>query len=136
MRKLPDHVRAAYRGTLAAAEVHSALQRYDLMLLPTFDENYGHVIAEALAAGCPPLISDRTPWQHLELRGVGWDLPLENLEAFRQVIESCATESPDRRLTRSKAAVAWMTELDSEQERIEANADLFGLARGVSQAAP
>lgn len=127
MRALPDHVRATYRGTLAASEVHRTLRGYDLMLLPTFDENYGHAIAEALAAGCPPLISDRTPWRDLEARGVGWDLPLENLDAFREVIEACAAEPASLQLARAAAAVRWMNELDSDQERVEANARLFGL---------
>ncbi len=127
MRALPDHVRATYRGVLAGGEVHATLQRYDLLLLPSFDENYGHVIAEALAAGCPPLISDRTPWRGLELRGVGWDLPLDTPKAFREVIEACAAEAPSLRLARARAAVQWMAEVDSDQERIEANARLFGL---------
>jgi glycosyltransferase involved in cell wall biosynthesis len=127
MRALPDHIRAAYRGTLALSEVHETLAEYDVMLLPTFDENYGHVIAEALAAGCPPLISDQTPWQDLEARGVGWDLPLEDLDAFRAVLERLAAEPAAARAARAEAAVRWLGELDSDEDRIEANARLFGL---------
>jgi glycosyltransferase involved in cell wall biosynthesis len=127
MRALPDRIRATYRGTLAASEVHGALQGYDVMLLPTFDENYGHVIAEALAAGCPPLISDQTPWRDLEAKGVGWDLPLADPGAFRAVLEGVAAEAADTRAARSEASARWLVELDSDQARVEANARLFAL---------
>ena len=29
-------------------------------------KNYGHVIFEALAGGCIPIISDQTPWNDIE----------------------------------------------------------------------
>ena len=127
MRTLPSHIRATYRGILVAGEVHDTLHGYDLMLLPTFDENYGHAIAEALAAGCPPLISDRTPWRDLEPKGVGWDLPLDDTSAFREVVERVAAESPSVRAVRAAAAAQWMVEVDSDPRHIEANARLFGV---------
>jgi glycosyltransferase involved in cell wall biosynthesis len=132
MRSLPAHVQATYRGVLAGAEVHGTLARYDLMLLPTLNENYGHVIAEALAAGCPPLISDGTPWRDLERRGVGWDLPLEDLGAFRDVLDALASEPPEARAARAEAAMRWMVEVDADEERMKANARLFGLEERAS----
>jgi hypothetical protein len=46
------------------------LAEYDLFLFPTLGENYGHVISEALASGCPVVISDQTPWRNLEAEGI------------------------------------------------------------------
>ena len=48
------------------------------MILPTHGESFGHIIVEAWAAGCPVLISDRTPWRELREQGVGWDVPLDH----------------------------------------------------------
>lgn len=48
------------------------------MLLPTLGENFGHSIIEALSAGLPVIISNRTPWKNLIAEGVGADLPLED----------------------------------------------------------
>ncbi len=76
MADLPPHVTATYRGAVAGDSVGTVLSKYHVLLLPTHGENYGHVIAEALQAGCPVLISDRTPWRHLATAGVGADLPL------------------------------------------------------------
>jgi glycosyltransferase involved in cell wall biosynthesis len=43
-----------------------------LFLLPSHSENFGLVIAEALASGVPALVSDATPWPELNARQAGW----------------------------------------------------------------
>ncbi|MEO7859757.1 MAG: glycosyltransferase [Nitrospirales bacterium] len=91
MRSLPKNVVAHYRGVADHSEVNKILADYDLFFLPTRGENYGHVIAEAVSAGTPVLLSDQTPWRNLHDEGVGWDLPLENGEAaFLKAIEKAA----------------------------------------------
>jgi glycosyltransferase involved in cell wall biosynthesis len=45
--------------------------------MPTLNENFGYVFIEALAAGCPLLISDRTVWDDIESHNSGWRIPLE-----------------------------------------------------------
>lgn len=87
---LPSHVTAQYHGAVEPARIPAIMAEHDLFFLPTLGENYGHVIAEALAAGTPVLIADTTPWRGLEQLGVGWDLPLDSEEAFAERIELCA----------------------------------------------
>jgi glycosyltransferase involved in cell wall biosynthesis len=43
-----------------------------LFLLPSHSENFGLVIAEALAAGVPALVTDTTPWSGLAAHDCGW----------------------------------------------------------------
>jgi glycosyltransferase involved in cell wall biosynthesis len=43
-----------------------------LVVLPSRSENYGMVVAEALAAGTPVITSTATPWNSLDARGCGW----------------------------------------------------------------
>jgi glycosyltransferase involved in cell wall biosynthesis len=82
LAELPSNVRAEYRGPLRNEEVRRVLCDYDVLLFPTFGENFGHVILEALSAGCPVLTSDQTPWRHLTQCSAGWSFPLSNLDEF------------------------------------------------------
>jgi glycosyltransferase involved in cell wall biosynthesis len=44
----------------------------ELFILPTFSENFGLVIAEALACGIPVITTNATPWHAIEDQGCGW----------------------------------------------------------------
>lgn len=80
------NVKVRYRGEVAHEKLQALLHGYDVMLLPTLGENFGHSIIEALDAGLPVVISDRTPWRNLAQAGVGADLPLEDEAAFLSVL--------------------------------------------------
>jgi len=90
INKLPGNVQVHFAGPVPNEEVCPLIQQHHLFVLPTFGENFGHAIFEALAAGRPVLISDQTPWRHLEQQHAGWDLPLGDPRAFINTIESVA----------------------------------------------
>jgi glycosyltransferase involved in cell wall biosynthesis len=58
------------------------LRSADVMVLPTHSENFGIVVAEALAAGVPVITTTGTPWEDLKTHQCGWwiDLSVVNLE--------------------------------------------------------
>ena len=87
MQLCQPNVEVNYRGEVAYEKMHAVLQEYDLMLMPTLGENFGHSIIEALSAGLPVIISNRTPWKNLMDEGVGADLPLENESEFLRQLE-------------------------------------------------
>jgi len=53
-------------------EKWALLKNADLVVLPSFSENFGIVIAEALAAGTPVITSTGTPWKGIVSERCGW----------------------------------------------------------------
>ena len=49
----------------------------DLFVLPTYAENFGLVVAEALAQETPVITTRNAPWQGLEAEGCGWWIDLD-----------------------------------------------------------
>lgn len=86
---LPQNIKVRYCGVVEHDKVNEIFKNYHVLLLPTLGENFGHVILEALASGCPVIISNRTPWRNLETEGIGWDLPLEQVGLFKEALQRC-----------------------------------------------
>jgi glycosyltransferase involved in cell wall biosynthesis len=123
--ELPSNISVRYRGPLRPEQVEETLAEYDAFLFPTLGENYGHVIREALSAGLPVLISDRTPWRGLEAKGAGADLSLEDLGAFVERIREWAAFSPERFQGLRRAARALGDDPETGREALEANRRMF-----------
>ncbi|GAB4428659.1 MAG: hypothetical protein OHK0039_47200 [Bacteroidia bacterium] len=85
---LPPQATARLMGDVPAPELPDVLVQYHFAVLTTHGENFGHAIFEGLLAGRPVLISDRTPWRGLADRQLGWDLPLEDNDAFVAAVQT------------------------------------------------
>lgn len=64
--------RVVFSGPLYGEQKSQAYFGADLFVLPTHSENFGMVVAEALAHGCPALVSRGAPWAALEDEACGW----------------------------------------------------------------
>jgi glycosyltransferase involved in cell wall biosynthesis len=122
---LPANIRVRYWGPIEHERVARVFAEHDLFLLPTLGENYGHVICEALVAGCPVLISDQTPWRDLEAEGVGWAIPLGETERFRSVLQQCVDAGAEWHAALSARAMNYGVKHASDPETIAANRRLF-----------
>ncbi len=80
--KLPRHITVVALGAVPHANIADILLDQHVLLLPTLHENFGHVIMESWQHGCPVVISEATPWKHLEQNKVGFDINLAHLEQF------------------------------------------------------
>lgn len=81
--------RVVFEDGLFGDQKDAAYRDADVLVLPTLNENFGLVVAEALANGTPVISTKGTPWQGLVEHRCGWWIdhgvaPLE--AALREVI--------------------------------------------------
>jgi len=101
--RLPANITAIFHGAIAPDDVGNALRAHDALLAPTAGENFGHVIAEALAASCVVVVTPETPWTELLLKGGGRVVDRTVL-AWASGIQELAEASFEERLALRLAA--------------------------------
>lgn len=60
-----------FKGGVYGDEKWRLYQESDFLVLPSYTENFGIVVAEALASGTPVITTQGTPWSWLETYGCG-----------------------------------------------------------------
>lgn len=64
--------RCTFTGLLLGARKVAALQRADVFVLPSYSENFGVAVVEAMACGRPVVVSDRVNiWREIAQAGAG-----------------------------------------------------------------
>jgi glycosyltransferase involved in cell wall biosynthesis len=67
--------RVVFAGPRYGAEKQAEYAQADLCILPSYSENFGMSVAEALAQGVPVITTSGTPWQSVREHGCGWFVP-------------------------------------------------------------
>jgi glycosyltransferase involved in cell wall biosynthesis len=125
IKKLPANVTVNYKGSLPGDQVLEKMKDYHFMFLPTTGENFGHTILESFMASTPIIISNKTPWQHLEQKQIGWSLPLDKPEDFSRMIEKSTEMGQADYDLMSQKALDFAWEFVNDKTLIEQNKRLF-----------
>jgi glycosyltransferase involved in cell wall biosynthesis len=128
--RLDDPGRVRYAGAVAGQDVVPFLAEFDLLVLPTLGENFGHVVLEALAAGTPVIVGQGTPWGQIETAGAGWLCDPASPRSIAALIERFRALPPEAREAMRTAARELARAMLSDPRAVEDNRRAFGeLAR-------
>jgi glycosyltransferase involved in cell wall biosynthesis len=113
--KLPIYVKIKIGEEVLPEKIKETFSKYDLFVFPTRGENFGHVIPEALSAGTPILLSNKTPWKQDTSLGLQ-TLPLNENE-WSYTIDQWSNLSNENLLKRKQAALNYAIKIDSENKQ-------------------
>lgn len=91
IKQLPKIISVSISPPQSPTARQTLMAAHHFFLLPSESESFGHSIFEALLAGLPILISDRTPFQQVELGKYGFEFSLESIANISDAIKKAAT---------------------------------------------
>lgn len=94
---------AQYVGPVTGDRKLALLSSAWLMALPSRSENYGMVVAEALACGTPVLTTTEMPWAEVEAAGCGWVIAPQADHLARVLHQALGLSSEDHEPMRARA---------------------------------
>lgn len=94
-------------GELRGAAKLQAYQEADLFVLPSYSENFGVTVAEALATGTPAIVSKGAPWSGLAAQQAGWWIDVGSAPLAACLADSLS-RSPDDLEAMGLRGRSWM----------------------------
>tara|TARA_R110002049_G_scaffold15822_3_gene64159 strand:- start:9810 stop:10850 length:1041 start_codon:yes stop_codon:yes gene_type:complete len=84
--------RLSFLGEVKGQVKTELLSNSGILVLPTYSENFGMVIAEALAHALPVVTTTETPWLDLQKDGIGWVIKPDTKELIEclSFVMSCS----------------------------------------------
>lgn len=101
--------RIEFVGAMKGRQKWEAYQATDLFVLPSYSENFGMTVAEALAAGVPAIVSKGAPWKELEDKQAGWWIDI-GVDPLVNCLENALSQSPDVLGAMGHRGRCWMEE--------------------------
>lgn len=101
--------RIKFIGELRGIEKMQAYQNSELFILPSYSENFGVTVAEALATGTPAIVTKGAPWNGLVAQQAGWWIDI-NLDALVATLEDALNRTPEYLEQMGMRGRTWMTD--------------------------
>jgi len=89
--------RITFTGMLTGNDKTCALANADLFVLPTLSENFGIVVAEALAHSIPVITTKAAPWKELITNNCGWWINTGETALAAALLEAMQLPADERR---------------------------------------
>jgi len=94
-------------GEVQGREKTDLIAGADVFVLPTHSENFGIVVAEALAHGTPVVVTKGAPWSGVAQHGCGWWIE-KGAEALERTLDQAMCGSREELAAMGLRGRAWM----------------------------
>lgn len=86
-----------FPGPKFGKELTAEYENCDCLVLPSFTENFGATVVDAMAHGKPCIASTFTPWKILQDRGCGWWISNEPAKLAAAIVDMISAGNQKRR---------------------------------------
>lgn len=104
--------RVDFVGELRDTDKWRAFAQADLFVLPSYSENFGMAVAEALASGTPCVVTRGAPWSGLVVNNAGWWVDV-SVPALTAALDEAMSTAPDILREMGVRGRRWMSEQGS-----------------------
>lgn len=114
VKKLSIQDTVKFIGPITGEAKLQKYQNSNLFVLPTLNENFGNVVAEAMMCECPVITTTNAPWSCLNEDKCGWwiDLSIENLQ--KTLVDSMSLSDEERHELGKKSRKCIITRYSAE----------------------
>jgi len=99
--------RVTFPGPVYGSDKDATFRDADLFVLPTHSENFGLAVAEALAVGCPAIVTHGAPWEGLERNRCGW-WTRDSVDAVEDALADALGRPPTELVKMGERGRDWM----------------------------
>ena len=121
---MPRNISINYKGIVKPEKVYSTISSYDIFILPTKGESYGHAIIESLISSTPVIIGNKTPWHKYKNNAIV-SLSLNNEKKWVSELEKWVDLNNSQYLIRSLGAQKFAKSHLFNNKIVNQNKNLF-----------
>jgi len=123
--ELPVNVTVNYHGGIEPDKVAGVIAESHVYVQPSLSENFGHSLIEALFCGRPVITSHNTPWDGLESRNAGFNVPVDGVKELHAALEKFAEMDLNELETWSHSARQYAIEAVDMERTKQLYLDMF-----------